>query len=105
MPASPRCPPEPESAFRRTPMLKMNYWNDKWDLHEDMCPCDVHFNEWTAKQKLKNKTIYHFGSGTHHVVGIGQAKRRNRTLCITASKEEYEAYIRLVTENAGVAKN
>jgi len=86
-------------------MLKMNYWTDKWDLHEDVCPCDVHFNDWVAKQKLKNKTIYHFGSGTHHVVGIKQAARKNRTLCITASKEEYQAYIDLVTTNSGVAKN
>ena len=89
----------------RKPMLKMNYWTDKWDLHEDVCPCDVHFNDWVAKQKLKNKTIYHFGSGTHHVVGIKQAERKNRTLCITASKEEYEAYIDLVTDNSAVAKN
>ena len=51
-------------------MLKMNYWTDKWDLHEDVCPCDVHFNDWVAKEKLKNKQIYHFGSGTHHVVGV-----------------------------------
>jgi hypothetical protein len=86
-------------------MLKMNYWTDKWDLHEDVCPCDVHFNDWVAKQKLKKKTIYHFGSGTHHVVGVKQAAQGNRTLCITASKEEYEAYIDLVTNNSGVAKN
>jgi hypothetical protein len=86
-------------------MLKMNYWTDKWDLHEDVCPCDVHFNDWVAKEKLKNKTIYHFGTGTHHVVGIKQAERKNRVLAITASKEEYESYITLVTENSGVAKN
>ena len=86
-------------------MLKMNYWTDKWDLHEDVCPCDVHFNDWFAKEKLKNKQIYHFGSGTHHVVGIKQAAQKNRTFCITASKEEYQAYIDLVTTNSGDAKN
>jgi hypothetical protein len=86
-------------------MLKMNYWTDKWPLIVDVCPCDVHFNDWVAKQKLKNKTIYHFGSGTHHIVGIEQAKRKNRTLCITASKEEYEAYVDLVTGNSEVARN
>ncbi len=84
-------------------MLKMNYWTDKWDLDERVCPCDVHFNDWVAKQKLRNKTIYHFGTGTHHVVGIKQA-RKNRVFAITASKEEYEAYIQLVTENSAVAK-
>ncbi len=86
-------------------MSKMNYWQDKWPLLVDVCPCDVHFNEWVAERKLRDKTIYHFGSGTHHVVGIEQAKRKNRTLCIPASKEEYDAYIDLVTENSGVAKN
>jgi hypothetical protein len=86
-------------------MLKMNYWTDKWDLHEDVCPCDVQFNEWAAKEKLNNKSIYHFGTGTHHVVGIKQAGRKNRVLAITASKEEYEAYVQLVTENSGVAKS
>lgn len=27
-------------------MLKMNCWTDRWDLHEDVCPCDAHFNQW-----------------------------------------------------------
>ncbi len=86
-------------------MPKMNLYNDNWPLLVEVCPCDVHFNEWAAKQKLRNKTIYHFGSGLHHIVGIKQAKRRNRTLCITASKGEYDAYVDLVTENPGIAKN
>ncbi|NWG25909.1 MAG: hypothetical protein HXY30_16095 [Pseudorhodoplanes sp.] len=85
----------------------MNYWTDKWDLHEDICPCDVHVNEWIAAQGLRNKLIYHFGTGTHHVVGIEQARNGsgNAVIAITASIEEYQAYIKLVTENAGVAKS
>ncbi len=86
-------------------MLKMNYWQAEWPLLVDVCPCDVHFNEWVTSQKLKDKTIYHFGTGTHHVVGIEQAKRKNRVFAITASKEEYDAYVKLVTENSTVAKN
>ena len=79
-------------------MLKMNYWTDKWDLHEDICPCDVHFNDWADDQKLKNKLIYHFGTGTHHVIGRKQAENGsgNSVFAITASIEEYEAYIKLV---------
>ena len=90
----------------RTSMLKMNYWTDKWDLDVDVCPCDPHFNEWVAKNKIKNKLIYHFGTGTHHVIGIKQAtnKSNNAVLAITASKEEYEAYIELSTEKAKVSK-
>jgi hypothetical protein len=86
-------------------MLKMNYWTDKWDLDESVCPCDVHFNDWTAEHKLTGKSIYHFGTGTHHVVGIKQAEIGNTVLGITASIEEYEAYIRLVTENARVGRS
>jgi hypothetical protein len=88
-------------------MLKMNYWTDKWDLHEDVCPCDVHVNEWIAEKGHKNKLIYHFGTGTHHVVGVEQAQNGsgNAVVAITASIEEYQAYIKLVAENAQVAKS
>lgn len=88
-------------------MLKMNYWTDKWDLDVEVCPCDTHFNEWIQAQKIVGKVIYHFGTGTHHVVGIGQAENGsgNKVLAITASKEEYDAYIDLVTENAAVARS
>ena len=88
-------------------MLKMNYWTDKWDLDVDVCPCDSHFNDWVAKNKIKNKLIYHFGTGTHHLIGVKQAtnKSNNVVFAITASKEEYEAFIELSTERAKVTKN
>jgi hypothetical protein len=86
-------------------MQKMNIWPDKWDLHVNVCPCDVHFNEWVEAQKLTGKTFYHFGTGTHHVVGLKQMQAGNRVFAITASKDEYDTYIKLVTENAPVAKS
>src|SRR5438093_13589498 len=105
MPAWLPFPPKTTNGLRRKPMLKMNYWTDKWDLLEEVCPCDVHFNDWVAKERPKNKQIYHFGSGTHHVVGIKQAERKNRTFCITSSKDEYQAYIELIIEKSAVAMN
>jgi hypothetical protein len=86
-------------------MVQMNYWGEKWDLHVNVCPCDVHINEWVEAKKLSGKTIYHFGTGTHHIVGERQAALGNAVLAITASKEEYEAYIALVAENARVARS
>jgi hypothetical protein len=83
----------------------MNYWPGKWDLDKAMCPCDVHFNEWTQRQRVTGKAIYHFGTGLHHIVGVQQAARGNSVLGITASIEEYESYIQLVVENAAVAKH
>ena len=88
-------------------MLKMNYWTDKWDLDVDICPCDVHFNDWVKHQKLENKLIYHFGTGTHHIVGVKQATNGsgNAVFAITASKEEYESYIDLATSKAKISKS
>jgi len=88
-------------------MQKMNYWTDKWDLHVDICPCDVHVNDWIEDQNIRNKVIFHFGSGTHHVIGEAQATngRGNTVMSITASIEEYDAYIKLVAEKSGIAKH
>ena len=88
-------------------MSKMNYWTDKWDLHEDVCPCDVHVNEWLAENGQKNKLIYHFGTGTHHVIGEEQAtnKSGNTVFAITASKEEYDSYVELAATKAQVTKS
>jgi hypothetical protein len=55
--------------------------------------------------KLVGKTIYHFGTGNHHVVGRGQAELGNAVFAITASKEEYDAYIALATESSRVARS
>jgi hypothetical protein len=87
--------------------VKMNTWDTRWNLDEAQCPCDVHFNEWVDANALTGRTIYHFGTGTHHVVGIRQATNGsgNVVFGITASKEEYDAYIRLVSEQPRVAKS
>ena len=88
-------------------MLKMNLWDAKWDLDEAQCPCDVHFNQWIEANKIANKTIYHFGTGMHHIVGLTQAANgsNNVVFGITASIIEYEAYIGLVNERPQLSKN
>ena len=84
----------------------LNWW-EKWGLHPDVCPCDVHFNEWVEAHGISNKLIYHFGTGTHHVIGRRQAElgAGNVVFGITASKGEYEDYISLVIDNPAVAKS
>ena len=84
-------------------MLQMNYYADTWVL-DDCCPCDMHFNDSVDAQNLRNKTIFHFGTGVHHIVGIRQATRQNCVLGITASKNEYTDYIELASKNAAVAR-
>ena len=85
----------------------MNLWDAKWDLDEAQCPCDIHFNEWIEANRITNKTIYHFGTGMHHIVGLTQAANGsdNVVFGITASIVEYEAYIKLVNERPQILKN
>jgi hypothetical protein len=85
-------------------MQRMNYWGEKWDAHFDLCPCDVHFNQWVETRRLTGQTIYHLGTGTHHVVGQRQAELGNNVFAITASREEHEAYVLLAIANAALAK-
>jgi hypothetical protein len=87
--------------------LKMNLWDAKWDLDEAQCPCDIHFNQWIEANRIAGKTIFHFGTGTHHIVGIAQAENglNNTVFGITASVVEYESYIELANERPQLMKS
>ena len=87
-------------------MLKMNFWDAKWDLDEAQCPCDIHFNDWIVANRITGKTIYHFGTGMHHIVGLTQAANGsgNAVFAITASTIEYDAYIKLALERPQILK-
>jgi hypothetical protein len=87
-------------------MVQLNYWKETWMLDERICPCDVHFNAWLKHERLRDRTIFHFGTGAHHVVGVKQATSgsNNKVLGVTASMGECDAYVRIVAENAAIAK-
>jgi len=84
----------------------LHYWNDYWDLREKECPCDVHFIEWLDRNGITDSTIYHFGTGGHHLVGIECASpaRRNAVLGITAAPQEYETYVQLAIQRPEVLR-
>jgi hypothetical protein len=76
----------------------LHFWDQNWDLREAECPCDVHFLEWLELEKIKDSSIFHFGTGSHHVVGVKTAEdgSNNAVLGITASPGEYDAYIKML---------
>jgi hypothetical protein len=78
----------------------LNLYKDTWALDVPVCPCDVHFNDFVTAMKIKNSTIFHFGTGSHHVIGIQAAEdgRKNAVFAITASVGEYDSYVRLITD-------
>jgi hypothetical protein len=83
-------------------MTKLNYWKATWALDEKQCPCDIHYLDYLESKGMKNKDIFHMGTGSHHIVGLKLATNGsgNHVLGITASKEEYQAYVDLLVENA-----
>lgn len=80
---------------------QLNFWNATWSLDEKQCPCDIHFLDYLEAKELKGKAIFHMGTGNHHIVGLRTAANGsgNHVLGITASREEYSDYIRLLIEN------
>ena len=80
---------------------KLNFWNSTWHLDEKQCPCDIHFIEYLEAKKITHRDIFHMGTGSHHIVGLKTASdgRDNQVLGITASKDEYAAYIDLLIDN------
>ncbi len=88
-------------------MNQMNYYTDGWPLLVEMCPCDVHFTEFLEAKNIRNASIFHFGTGTHHHVGIRCAENgsNNVVLGITASTQEIEAYTKLAIEKPKLSRS
>ena len=84
----------------------LHFWKGSWDLHETECPCDVHLVEWLDERRIRDATLFHFGTGAHHHVGIECASPERRTvvLGITASPQEHDAYVTLVINRPDVLR-
>jgi len=87
-------------------MAKLNFWDTTWSLDPATCPCDVDFLDYLAAQGARGKTIFHFGTGNHHIVGLRSAAdgADNAVLGITASPQEYAAYIDLLIHNPRIGR-
>ena len=82
---------------------KLNIYDDNWETRGE---CDIHLIEWLDQRRITDAAIYHFGTGGHHYVGVECAKpeRRSSVLGITASPQEYQNYVRLVTGRPDVLR-
>ena len=78
----------------------LHYWDQSWDLRVAECPCDIHFLEWLEEKGTRGASIFHFGTGSHHIVGLKTAEdgSDNAVLGITASPSEYDAYVKMLIE-------
>src|SRR5262249_46476656 len=90
----------PRTSERAT-MSKLNYWNETWSLDEAQCTCDIHYVDYLHEKVVKSASIFHFGTGNHHIVGLRTAENgsNNAVLGITASPQEYDDYVELLIKN------
>lgn len=80
--------------------------DEYWALRLAECPCDQHFIEWIDESRLTDRSIYHFGTGGHHMVGTACADpmRRNAVLGVTLMPQEHQDYVDLVVSRPDVMR-
>ncbi len=86
----------------------MSYYQltSSWGLQPEVCPCDLQFCEYLQQTGTMGKSIFHFGTGSHHIIGLENQKLDcpNEVMGITASLPEHQAYAELVLQDAALAK-
>jgi len=72
----------------------------------NVCTCDLELVEYLEQEQIQGKTIFHFGTGEHHLVALENHKFNspNTLLAITASIREHQQYIQLCQQNRQLAK-
>jgi hypothetical protein len=123
-----------QSSIVRSPLLKTLYWQAQgllrkvgvnapvspsdagvvwyrqrsaWKLDRRSCPCDCQLVEYLQQTQIHNQHIFHFGTGSHHIVGREnqQLAQPNQIMAITASHPEHTAYVKLVLQQRGMDKH
>ncbi len=66
-----------------------------------MCPCDLHLCDFLLERDIRSKSIFHFGTGGHHIVGLRNRAddMRNAILGVTVSPSELKRYLKLVVRD------
>lgn len=81
--------------------IKLNFWRHSWPLNPDVCPCDVDFCDFIQDKEIRDRVIFHFGTGEHHIVSRRNIDLQppNHIFAVTASEGEYSAYIKYIIDN------
>jgi len=82
---------------------RLRYVAHSWPLRPTVCPCDVHFCDYLDERTIRGRTVFHFGTGGHHVVGTRNYTEewRNEILGLTLAPREHARYVsRVIREPA-----
>jgi SAM-dependent methyltransferase len=96
-----------EEVLRRLMPSRMKVFPYAFPLTPEWCPCDVHFCDYLGERGIRGQSIFHFGSGGHHLVGLrnSAAGTANDILAITASPGEIKRYVNLVVTTATLGRH
>jgi hypothetical protein len=96
-----------EALLRRIQPGRMHIVPRSWPLWARMCPCDLHFCDFLQERKVHSRSIFHLGTGGHHLVGL-----RNRVddlgnvvVGVTLSPDELKRYMKLVVRDPILGQN
>ena len=74
--------------------MTLAFYDHAWPLTPETCPPDLDFIEWMCARPIRNASIFHFGTGAHHIVGRALWEHHFVT-GMTASPSEFEKYVDL----------
>lgn len=96
-----------ERVLRKAQPARMHFVHFSWPLRPAKCPCDVDFCEYLRERQIGGKSIFHFGTGGHHIVGLRNAAApvANDILGLTLSPPEHASYVRRVIRNPALGKH
>jgi len=90
-----------EALRRRIQPGRMRIVPHSWPLWARVCPCDLHLCDLLLERKVRSKSIFHLGTGGHHLVGLRNHidGLDNVILGVTVSPSEIRRYVKLVIRN------
>lgn len=96
-----------EALLRRVQPGRMRIVPRSWPLWPRMCSCDLHLCDFLQERGIRSKSIFHLGTGGHHIVGLRNRMdgMGNVILGVTVSPDEIKRYVRLVVRDPVLGQN
>jgi hypothetical protein len=96
-----------ESLLCRLQPGRMRVIAHSWPLRAKMCPCDLDFCDYLRERDIRSKSIFHLGTGGHHIVGLRNQVDglENVILGVTVSPNELRRYLKLVIRDPLLGQN
>jgi hypothetical protein len=96
-----------EALLRRVQPGRMRIVPRSWPLWPRMCSCDLHFCDFLQERNIRSKSIFHLGTGGHHIIGVRNRLEDmgNVILGVTVSPHEIKRYVKLVTRDPVLGQN